>query len=88
MFENKNEKGFTLIELIVVIAIIAILAAVVVPNIFSLTDKAKESSAKALASAVVASSQVAWAQALGGQMIYPVHESQHFKKHYVVIFCL
>jgi prepilin-type N-terminal cleavage/methylation domain-containing protein len=38
----KNRKGFTLIELIVVIAILGILAAVLVPQLGGFTDKAKQ----------------------------------------------
>ena len=38
----KNRKGFTLIELIVVIAILGILAAVLVPQLGGFTNKARE----------------------------------------------
>jgi prepilin-type N-terminal cleavage/methylation domain-containing protein len=37
-----NQKGFTLIELIMVIVILGILAAVVVPKFFDFTGKAHE----------------------------------------------
>ena len=37
---KSNEKGFTLIELMIVIAIIGILAAIAIPNFISYRDKA------------------------------------------------
>ena len=37
----NNKKGFTLVELVVVIAIMAILALIIVPNLTAYTDKAE-----------------------------------------------
>lgn len=49
---RKNKKGFTLIELIIVIAIIAILAAVAIPSFLGITQKANESVAVANATSI------------------------------------
>lgn len=54
--KQANEKGFTLIELMIVIAIIGILAAVAIPNFIAYRDKAycsaAEKDANSLAGAV------------------------------------
>ena len=42
MKKRLNKKGFTLIELIVVIAILGILAAIAIPRFSGFTDKAKQ----------------------------------------------
>ncbi|SHJ37208.1 prepilin-type N-terminal cleavage/methylation domain-containing protein [Parasporobacterium paucivorans] len=58
----KNRKGFTLIELIVVIVIIGILAAIVVPRIAGFTDTAKKGAAEADARTVLTAASAAFAE--------------------------
>lgn len=41
--KNQNKKGFTIVELVIVIAVIAILAAVLIPTFAGLVNKANES---------------------------------------------
>ena len=42
-----SQKGFTLVELMIVVVIIGVLAAIAVPNFIAMQDRAKEGSTKA-----------------------------------------
>jgi prepilin-type N-terminal cleavage/methylation domain-containing protein len=57
-FAKKKKKGFTLIELLVVIAIIGILATIVIVNVNSARQKAKDTAVKGSLDSLRASAEM------------------------------
>ncbi|MCC7430015.1 prepilin-type N-terminal cleavage/methylation domain-containing protein [bacterium] len=55
---RKEEKGFTLIEILVVVIIVAILAAVAAPIYFGYVEKAKKSEAESVVSSIISAAKV------------------------------
>ncbi len=47
--KRNNKKGFTIVELVIVIAVIAILSAVLIPTFGGIMDKANKSAAEQMA---------------------------------------
>ena len=58
----NNKKGFTLIELMIVVAIIGILAAIAIPNFLKYQAKSKQSEAKVNLKAIFTSEQSYFAE--------------------------
>lgn len=55
---KKNEKGFTLVELIVVVAILGILAVIGITRFAGLTDNARKKADTATAASIASAAQV------------------------------
>ena len=72
---KKNEKGFTLMEMLIVVAIIAVLVAIAIPTFNSSLNKAKVATDQANIRSGYASAMV---QVLAGDMAEPTDGSVYY----------
>jgi len=72
----QNQKGFTLIELMIVVAIIGILAAIAIPNFLTYQAKSKQSEAKVGLGAIATSSIAYNAEVTGAPTYVAANVSQ------------
>ena len=70
MNKKNNRKGFTTVELVIVIAVIAILATVLIPTFSNLIGKAEESAALQEASSIFKSYTIENATTFSDETIY------------------
>ena len=76
--KHTNKKGFTIVELVIVIAVIAILAAVLIPNLSRLVTKADKSAAMQEAKAAMDNDLINAEGDLANMEKYVAGEKQYY----------
>ena len=81
-FRFKDEDGFTLVELIVVVVIIGVLSAIAIPSFGNFRDKARQKEAEVLLASYVKAAQLFYTE-----HGYLATEADHLDQYVSVINC-
>lgn len=86
IMKHTNKKGFTIVELVIVIAVIAILAAVLIPNLSRLVTKADKSAAMQEAKAAMDNDLINAEGDLANMTKYQAKDSSNkvTKQYYII----
>lgn len=71
----RDERGFTLIELVIILILIGLLAGIAIPRYVNLTRQAREASAKALLESARAAATLAFASDVAGGAPHSLQEA-------------
>lgn len=79
MLKAKN-KGFTLVEMIVVLVMLAVLSAILVPNLLGYIDKAKEKQYVLNAKSFLTATQAQLTELYGTDRTFSVQDAEEIRK--------
>ena len=80
----RNQKGFTLIEIVMVLIILTILVAVAIPKYFGLPEDAAKSTLKSAVAELNAREKLAWAKKRVDKIDYGVSDIVSDLRHFTV----
>ena len=75
----RDQRGFTLIEIIMVIVLLGIIAAIAIPKYIDLRTEAADATAKGIVGAIVSSSAIGYAELVtrGSSTTFPAFTTLH-----------
>jgi MSHA pilin protein MshA len=83
---KKGQKGFTLIELVMVIVILGILAAIAIPRFIDLQSDAREATAKGIGGAIAGAASILHAQYILNNTVYMIGTNEAVTSETAILF--